>query len=52
MDGYRYLQPDNATLSGRHCHWMMYHDALGDERQPGSREDLLRLRYYPPGTPR
>ena len=45
MDGYRYLQPDNAAGSGRHCHGIMSHDALGDARQQGARDDLLRLRY-------
>ena len=50
MDGYRYLQPDNATRSGLHCHGIMSYDALGDDRQPGARADLLRLRHYPPGT--
>ena len=44
MDGYRYLQPDNAARRGRHCHEIMSHDALGDARQPGARADLLRLR--------
>ena len=52
MDGFRRLQPDNATLSGRHCHRIMSHDAPGDARQRGSRDDHLRLRRYPPGTPR
>ena len=51
MDGFRHLQPDNATRSGRHCHRIMSHDAPGDARQRGSRDDLLRLRRYPPGTP-
>ena len=51
MDGYRYLQPDNATRGGRHCHGIMSYDALGDARQPGARVDLLRLRHYPPSTP-
>ena len=45
MDGYRYLQPDNAAGRGRHCHGIMSHDALGDARQPGARADLLRLRH-------
>ena len=45
MDGYRYLQPDNAARRGRHCHGIMSHDALGDARQPGARADLLRLRH-------
>ena len=45
MGGYRYLQPNNADRSGRHCHGIMSRDALGDARQPGARDDLLRLRY-------
>ena len=48
MDGYRYLQPDNATRSGRRCNGIVSYDTLGDARQPGARADLLRLRYYPP----
>ena len=48
MDGYRYLQPDNATRSGRRCNGIVSYDTLGDTRQPGARADLLRLRYYPP----
>ena len=48
MDGYRYLQPDNADRSGRHCRGIISHDALGDVRRPGARADHLRLRYYPP----
>ena len=52
MDDYRYLKPDNATRSGRRCNGLVYYDALGDARQPGSRVDLRRLRHYPPGTPR
>ena len=51
MDGFRHLQPDNATRSGRHCHRIMVHDAPGDAGQWGSRDDLLRLRRYPLGTP-
>ena len=50
MGGFRCLQPDNATRGGRHSHWIMSYDALGDDRQPGARVDLLRLRNYPPGT--
>ena len=46
MDGYRYLQPDNATRSGRRCNGIVSYDTLGDARQPGARADLLRLRYY------
>ena len=45
MDGYRYLQPDNAARSGRHCHRIMSHDALGDAREPGARADHVRLRH-------
>ena len=30
MDGYRYLQPDNATLRAHHCHGIMSHGSLGD----------------------
>ena len=45
MDGYRYLQPDNATRSGRRCNWIVSYDTLGDARQPGARADLLRLRH-------
>ena len=52
MDGYRYLQPDNAARSGRHCHMIVSHDAPGDARQPRARADLLRLRRYPPGDAR
>ena len=48
MDGYRYLQPDNATRSGRRCNGIVSYDTLGDDRQPGARADLLRLRHYPP----
>ena len=48
MDGYRYLQPDNATRSGGRCNGIVSYDTLGDTRQPGARADLLRLRYYPP----
>ena len=48
MDGYRYLQPDNATRSGRRCNVIVSYDILGDARQPGARADLLRLRHYPP----
>ena len=45
MDGYRYLQPDNATRSGRRCNGIVSYDTLGDARQPGARADLLRLRH-------
>ena len=39
MDGYRYLQPDNAVRSGRHCNGIMQHDALG-QVMPDSREPV------------
>ena len=45
-------EPDNATLLARHCHGIVSYDAPGDDRQPGSRAGRLRLRRYPPGTPR
>ena len=41
MDGYRYLQPDNATRSGRRCNGIVSYDTLGDARQPGACADLL-----------
>ena len=44
--------PDNATLRARHCHGIVSYDALGDIRQPGARAGRLRLRRYPPETPR
>ena len=37
MDGYRYLQPDNATRSGRRCNGIVSYDTLGDTRQPVAR---------------
>ena len=44
MDGHRYLQPDNAARSGRYCHRIMSHKALGDARQTGACADRVRLR--------
>ena len=47
MDGYRYLQPDNATRSGRRRNGIVSYDTIGDDRQPGARADhvYIRLRH-------
>ena len=52
MDGCGCIQADSAAGHARHCHWIVSHDALVDARAPGARADRLRLRCYPPGTPR
>ena len=41
----RGTSPAYAARRARHCHGIMSHDVLGDARQPGARDDLLRLRY-------
>ena len=50
IDGYRNIQPDSADRRARHGYWIMSHDPPNDARRPGARDDLVRLRYYPPGT--
>ena len=52
MDECGCIQADSAAGHARHCHWIVSYDALGDDRPPGARADRLRLRCYPPGTPR
>ena len=52
MDGCGCIQAESAAGHTRHCHWIVSHNALGDARPPGARADRLRLRCYPPGTPR
>ena len=52
MDRYRYPELDNAAGHGRHRHRSISYDAPDHARQLGARDDLLRLRHYPPGTPR
>ena len=52
MDGCGCIQADSAAGHARHCHGIVSHDDIGDDRPPGARADRLRLRCYPPGTPR
>ena len=52
IDVYRYIPPDSASRCAHHCYWIMSYDPFDDSRRPEARADLLRLRYYSPGTPR